>query len=262
MKKTRKNVKPFKKISEGFESIDDDHEWRKRWFSVRGTDANKLKKEFHAAYELKNKKIKSQVNLSPEIPAYTPDGIGTPWISIGPRNRNGRVKSIAVHPTNENIVYAGAASGGVWKTQDGGESWKPLWHNQESLAIGSIAIAPSDPDTIYAGTGEYAPNRLLYPLGTGVYVSVDAGKTWTQTDTATSSKISRILVSPNDSKKVYVAGIAGFQVSIDGGVSWSPPTMDGEISDAIIDPNNPDIIQRAKIADLILINFILCLANE
>jgi photosystem II stability/assembly factor-like uncharacterized protein len=179
------------------------------------------------------------------IAGYAPAGPGTPWFSIGPRNVNGRVKCLAVHPTNQNIVYAGAASGGVWKSADGGQSWRSLWDQQESLAIGGLAVALSSPDTIYAGTGEgviastYGSGHNF--LGAGVYVSNDAGSTWTRRASVVNRRITRVLVSATDALRVYVAGQSGFERSTDAGISWTT-LRTGQASDAVIDPNNSDIL--------------------
>jgi len=136
-------------------------EWRHNWFRLRRLDDDyELLRVIDEALRLKKEKIEKQKKTANHLAAYAPAGAGTPWFCVGPRNVNGRVKSIAVHPTNQNILYAGAASGGVWKTEDGGQSWRPLWDEQESLAIGSIAIAPSAPNTIYAGTGEWTPGLV------------------------------------------------------------------------------------------------------
>jgi hypothetical protein len=217
-------------------------EWRSQWFHLNRPESDRqLIDILKDALDLKRKKIREQIQTADHRAGYSPAGAGTPWFSIGPRNVNGRTKSIAVHPTNENIVYAGAASGGVWKSEDGGQSWRPLWDEQESLAIGSIAIAPSSPNTIYVGTGEWAPGYQGNYPGAGVYVSTDGGATWTLRSSVTARRISRILVSPTDSLRVYVAGINGFERSTDGGVTWTT-LRNGQISDAVIDPNNPNTL--------------------
>lgn len=153
-------------------------EWRTRWFHLdRSWDDRELEETFDKAYRHKLDLLKRQKGRAKDFPAYGPPGAGTPWFSIGPRNINGRVKSLAVHPTDSDIVYAGAASGGVWKSEDGGQSWRALWDAQESLIIGSLALAPSDPDTIYVGTGEWTPGYVAAGPGAGVYVSTDGGGT-------------------------------------------------------------------------------------
>jgi photosystem II stability/assembly factor-like uncharacterized protein len=215
-------------------------EWRHRWFRLhRSENDRELLRIRKNAIDLKRKKIERQRITATHMAAYgpAPASTGTPWFSIGPRNVNGRVKSIAVDPTNENIVYAGAASGGVWKSQDGGQSWRPLWNEQESLAIGSIAIAPSNHNVIYVGTGEWTPGYGPSYPGAGIYVSNDAGATWTQRAAVISRRIARVLISQNDPLRVYVAGESGFERSTDGGLIWTTVKA-GQISDAVIDPNN------------------------
>ena len=121
-------------------------EWRDRWFHLhRSRDDVDLERIRRGALLRRQQLIDRQRANEDHRAAHAPAGPGTPWFSVGPRNVNGRVKSIVVHPGDASIVYAGAASGGVWKTTDGGQSWRPLWHDEESLAVGSIAIAPSSP---------------------------------------------------------------------------------------------------------------------
>src|SRR5579871_5660404 len=123
------------------------------------------------------------------------DPPGPGWKLIGPRPTNvfavlgpsgngspyaaGRVTALAVDPRNASVAYLGAAGGGVWKTTDGGQNWQPLTDDQASLAIGSIALAPSNPDVVYVGTGEQNNSGDSY-YGAGVLKSTDGGMTWTQ----------------------------------------------------------------------------------
>src|SRR5438094_10212403 len=112
----------------------------------------------------------------------------TTWTLIGPAPINpsqtfqspasGRLAGIAAHPTDPNIIYIAAASGGVWKTTDGGVSWTPLTDTQPTLFMGAIAVSQSNPDIIYAGTGESNNGTFAY-YGRGVLKSTDAGATWT-----------------------------------------------------------------------------------
>ncbi len=213
-------------------------EWRNNWFQLRrGKSDRELHRLMLDALGWKRRMIDRQRQTVKHLAGYAPAGVGTPWFSVGPRNVNGRVKSLAVHPTNADIVYAGAASGGVWKSTDGGQSWHALWDSQESLAIGSLALAPSAPNTIYVGTGEWTPGwGPSYP-GAGLYVSTDAGATWTRREGVQARRIARVLVSPTDPQRVYVAGESGFETSGDGGITWAT-LKTGAISDAVIDPND------------------------
>src|SRR5438874_1821597 len=103
-------------------------EWRQRWFTLtRSADERALGAARDAAFAHKHSLIDKFGRESGLIAGYDPAGAGSPWFCIGPRNVNGRVKALAVHPTDANTVYAGAASGGVWKTTNGGQTWDALW---------------------------------------------------------------------------------------------------------------------------------------
>jgi photosystem II stability/assembly factor-like uncharacterized protein len=123
------------------------------------------------------------VVLVPPVPGQNPllptsggDGI---WQTLGPDNVGGRTRALAVHPQNPDIMYAGAVSGGIWKTTNGGQSWRPLGDILANLAVCSIAIDPLQPETVYVGTGEGWAN-LDYIAGGGIYKSTDGGANWTQ----------------------------------------------------------------------------------
>lgn len=227
-------------------------EWRAQHFHLhRPEDDVKLEHLRGKALDQKRKLIERQMKRDRgDLAAYAPAGAGMPWVSIGPRNVNGRVKCIAVHPTNPAIVYAGAASGGVWRSDDSGQSWRPLWDTQESLSIGSIAICRDQPDTIYVGTGEWTPGwGPSYP-GAGVYVSGDGGTTWTRRQNVRARRIAKILVSPVNPNLVYVAGESGLERSVDGGVEWTT-IRTGAASDAVLDPTNPGRVFVAVRSDAI-----------
>ena len=222
-------------------------EWRAQWFGTHRpeTDTDLIITR-NRALGAKRAKITKQFK-SPDLPmaAYGAPGTGTPWYSIGPRNINGRVKALAIHPTDPDTVYAGAASGGVWKSEDGGQSWRALWHDQEALAVGGLAVAPSNPSRIYAGTGEgVIPNTYgaahNYP-GVGLYVSNDAGLTWDLKSSVTNRRIAQVLVDPGNDLLVYVAGPDGFESSGNGGNTWTM-LKTGVVSDAVLDPNDPSVI--------------------
>jgi hypothetical protein len=117
-------------------------EFRSQWFHLhRPSDDHELIRIREKALKVKGQMIARQRETSRHKAAYDPAGAGSPWFSLGPRNINGRVRCVAVDPTDANTVYAGAASGGLWKSGDGGLTWMPLWNTQESLAIGAVAIA-------------------------------------------------------------------------------------------------------------------------
>ena len=123
---------------------------------------------------------------------------------IGPEGN--RISTAAGIPGNPNIYYAGAASGGIFKTTDGGNYWKPIFDSEDALSIGFIAVAPSDPNVVWVGTGE--PNiRSHISMGKGVYRSTDAGKTWSFLGLENTGRVSRIQVDPRDPDIAYVAAL-------------------------------------------------------
>lgn len=133
-------------------------EWRRDWFYLdRSENDDELLGVLSAGLETKRRKVEQQRGEQGHLAAYAPAGAGSPWFTIGPRNVNGRIKCLAVDPTDADIVFAGAASGGVWKSADGAQSWRPLWDEQDTMAVGGLAVAPSAPTTIYAATGEWTP---------------------------------------------------------------------------------------------------------
>jgi photosystem II stability/assembly factor-like uncharacterized protein len=159
------------------------------------------------------------------------------WTATGPRNINGRVRCLAIHPTNGNTVYAGAADGGVWRSTDAGQSWKPLMHDEDSLSIGSIAIDPTNPNIIYAGTGE--PTGWPYYAGVGVLKSIDGGATWTTTGTMNNDHIARVVIDPTNTQIVYCAGFGpggGLYKTTNGGTSWTLIRA-GDITDVVLNPS-------------------------
>src|SRR5215475_5198218 len=122
---------------------------------------------------------------------------------VGPVVGN-RIAAIAGIAGDSSTYYAGAASGGIWKTTDGGNRWEPIFDDQPVAAIGALAVAPSDKATVWAGTGEPWAIRDSDLAGNGVYKSVDAGKTWTHMGLDETGRIARILIDPTDSKLVFV----------------------------------------------------------
>jgi uncharacterized protein (TIGR03437 family) len=177
--------------------------------------------------------------------AITTDSVN--WTPIGPRPTDpdssptsGRVNSIAIDPRDTNVIYIGAAEGGVWKTTDGGASWKPLTDTQPSLATGAIAIDPSNPDTVYVGTGEENFSSDSYQ-GAGILKSTDAGETWTNYPGPFEGlSIAALTVHPTDSQILLCASTLGISRSIDGGRTWATPLGGTGIS-VFFDTDDPSI---------------------
>ncbi|HWR13616.1 MAG TPA: hypothetical protein VN577_02215 [Terriglobales bacterium] len=170
---------------------------------------------------------------------------------IGPAQISGRIVSLAVNPKNRAHFYVGVASGGVWKTTNGGTTFTPVFDGEGSYSIGYLTLDPKDPNVIWVGTGENNAQRSV-SYGDGVYKSEDAGKTWTNVGLKKSEHIGRIIVDPRDSKVVYVAaqgplwsagGDRGLYRTKDGGKTWEKILNISEntgISDLVQDPENPD----------------------
>ncbi len=177
---------------------------------------------------------------------------GLHWRLVGPF-RAGRVVAVSGVPGSATTYYFGGVDGGVWKTTDAGTVWEPVFDHEPVASIGSIAVAPSDPNVIYAGTGE-SDIRSDLASGNGVYRSDDAGKSWTHVGLDDTRQISRILVSPTDPRTVYVAALGhaygpsperGIYKSTDAGEHWTRVLDKGPdvgIADLAIAVNAPNIL--------------------
>ena len=130
--------------------------------------------------------------------------------NIGPAGMSGRITAIDVDLSNEDIIYVGAASGGVWKSVNGGISWKPIFDDMPTLSIGSIAIDQSNPDVIWVGTGEGNPRNSVN-VGGGIYKSIDGGQSWKSMGLEKTKVIHRVVVHRDNPDVVY-AGALGSRV--------------------------------------------------
>ncbi len=124
--------------------------------------------------------------------------------SIGPTRQGGRYVGFAVPAQEPNTIYAATGSGGLWKSVNAGISWDPIFDHQSVISIGAVAVAPSDPNTVWVGTGEANNSRSTY-WGDGIYKSTDAGKTWNNVGLEKSHHIGGIVVHPTNADIVYVA---------------------------------------------------------
>ncbi|MGB2625992.1 MAG: hypothetical protein WAK20_04345 [Candidatus Acidiferrum sp.] len=177
------------------------------------------------------------------------------WRSIGPA-RAGRVLAVTGVPGDPETYYSGSVGGGVWKTNDAGRTWSSIFDSQPVASIGAIAVAPTNPQVIYVGTGE-ADMRSSISTGNGMYRSTDAGKTWTAIGLSDSEHIGRILVDPQDANRVYVAALGhaygpsqerGVYRSNDGGQTWQRILFKDENTGAIdlaFEPGNTRVIYAA-----------------
>jgi photosystem II stability/assembly factor-like uncharacterized protein len=166
-----------------------------------------------------------------------PQALQPRWQPLGPFIVGGRIRTVVCHPTKSGWVYIGAAAGGVWRTTDGGQSWTPLFDQENSLSFGALAIDPNNPEVLYAATGEMSNNIDSY-LGAGIFKSTDGGATWSPIGLTHVGAFSKILVHPKNSALV-VAGatksFAGFWRSTDAGRTWSR-TFIGSVTDVSLNP--------------------------
>ena len=174
------------------------------------------------------------------------------WRSVGP-TRGGRTRAVAGVPSEPHVFYMGAVNGGVWKTDDAGRTWRPIFDDQPTQSIGAIAVAPSDPKVVYVGSGEglYRPD---VSLGNGVYRSEDAGRTWVHRGLGASQQIAQVVVDPRNADRLFVAALGhpygpsserGIFRSVDGGRNWERVLYQDENTggaDVAIDPVHPDVV--------------------
>ncbi len=171
--------------------------------------------------------------------------------NIGPSGMSGRITAIDAVIDNPSTIYIGAASGGVWKTDNGGAGWKPVFDEQPILNIGSIAIQQSNPNVVWVGTGEGNPRNSIN-IGEGIYKTLDAGKTWQKMGLEKTRNIHRVIIDPVNPNTVYAGAIGnpyapnpdrGVFKTTDGGASWNKILFTNDstgIGDMIMDPSNPN----------------------
>jgi photosystem II stability/assembly factor-like uncharacterized protein len=190
-------------------------------------------------------------NLVPNVAGIGKDHHG--WEALGPSNVGGRTRALVVHPTNPNIMYAGAAAGGIWKTTNGGQSWYPLDDYLANLAVCAIAMDPTNPDVLYVGTGE-GYNNVDFVRGGGIFKTADGGATWKQLQVPLAQKpsfyfVDRLVMSPDgktllasvgqgDINKQNIAADAGLYVSTDANHSQWQQIFNGYIGSVSYHPTD------------------------
>ncbi len=175
---------------------------------------------------------------------------------IGPSVTGGRIHDVEALPDDPSTIYAATATGGLWKTTNKGTTWDPIFDDQPVSTFGDVAIASSNPDVVWAGTGEQN-NRQSTSWGNGVYRSVDAGSTWTHLGLEQTRHIGRIKVHPEDPDVAYVAALGnlwaasqerGVYKTTDGGETWTKVLFVNKYTGAVdlaMDPENPDVLYAA-----------------
>ncbi|MEO1582512.1 MAG: glycosyl hydrolase [Pseudomonadota bacterium] len=186
---------------------------------------------------------------------------GLEWRSIGPALMSGRISDIAIHPDRQSTWYVATGSGGIWKTENRGTTWTPIFDDEAVYSIGCITIDPNNPNVIWAGTGENISGRHT-SFGNGLYRSRDAGKSWEQMGLEDSERIGMIRIDPRDSNTIFVAaqgplwsggGERGLFKTTDGGENWEKILGEGlgntdeddkytGVSEVHMDPRNPDVL--------------------
>jgi photosystem II stability/assembly factor-like uncharacterized protein len=177
--------------------------------------------------------------------------------SIGPATTSGRISDLAVDAADPSHYFVAVASGGVWKTTNGGTTYTPVFDKEGAYSIGCVAIDPTNPNTVWVGTGENNSQRSV-SWGDGVYRSDDGGKNWTNVGLKHSEHIGKILIDPRDPRVVYVAaqgplwgpgGDRGLYKTTDGGKTWTAVLTISEntgVTDVAFDPRNPDLLYAAS----------------
>jgi photosystem II stability/assembly factor-like uncharacterized protein len=191
---------------------------------------------------------------SPRITSETFKGIE--WRGIGPALMSGRIADIAIDPADQSTWYVAVGSGNLWKTENAGTTWEPVFDDQASYSIGCVTIDPSHPEVVWIGTGENVGGRHV-GYGDGVYRSRDDGASWERVGLEESEHIAKIVVDPRDSDVVYVAaqgplwsagGERGLYKTIDGGTTWQQILGGGEytgVTDLVMDPRDPEVLFAA-----------------
>jgi photosystem II stability/assembly factor-like uncharacterized protein len=174
------------------------------------------------------------------------------WQAMGPKFAGGRIESVVAPRGDLGTLYAGVGAGGVWKTTNGGLTWKPIFHRESTFSIGDVAVSQSNPNILWVGTGECHLSRSSYP-GNGVFKSTDAGKTWTNLGLHESAHIGSVVIHPTNPDIVYIAamgrkngeGERGIYRTVDGGQTFEQVLNEGpDVSfvDLVIDPNDFDTL--------------------
>lgn len=178
------------------------------------------------------------------------------WKAIGPRKQGGRIEAVAVEPSRKGTFYVGAGSGNLWKTTNHGVSWTPIFERESTFAIGDLAIAPSDPNVLWLGTGEVLMARSSY-AGTGMFRSNDGGASWRNVGLEDSHHIAKVVVHPTDPDTVWVAALGhlysfnrerGVFLTENGGATWTRVLFVDESTgavDLVVDPSNLEILYAA-----------------
>jgi photosystem II stability/assembly factor-like uncharacterized protein len=225
-------------------------EW---WYGQRATNGYVDSKAYLAAFQYSRSVLASRMLSSKEFSVDT-----TNWHSIGPNNVGGRTLAIAIHPTQPNVIWAGAATGGLWKSTTGGvgaAAWTYVNTGFPTVSVSTIVIDPSSQNTLYIGTGEFKrysqPGQIGTPgaratYGLGILKSTDGGTTWSQTglnwQLQDYKSIQRIVIHPTNRQILYAATSDGVYKTTDGGNTWSQSLATPATMDIVINPFTPSVL--------------------
>ena len=199
------------------------------------------------------------IGLATSAQAQTLDSAtvaGMRWRTIGPANFEGRTSDVVGIPGPSKTLFVAAAGGGIWKTTNNGITWRPVFDDKRVISMGMLAIAPSDTQQVWAGTGEPNSRNTIEP-GAGMYKSTDGGITWKPMGLEKTQHIGRIVVHPRDPNTVYVAALGaawksnaerGLYKTTDGGQTWRVIKFISDKAgfvDVAMDPRNPDVLYAA-----------------
>jgi len=203
------------------------------------------------------KSDKKKEEAAEEVPLMSEKTFkGLAMRGIGPALMSGRIADLAVHPADPSTWYVAVGSGGLWRTDNAGTTWKPVFDDQGSYSIGCVTLDPNNPSVVWVGTGENVGGRHV-GYGDGVYRSRDGGQSWENLGLEESEHIGSIVVDPRDSDVVYVAaqgplwsagGERGLYKTSDGGATWEKILGGGEftgVNEVVMDPSNPDVLYAA-----------------
>ena len=187
---------------------------------------------------------------------------GFRWRTVGPANFMGRLSDVVGIPSPSKTMFVSAAGGGIWKTTNNGVTWRPVFDDKSIIAMGMLAIAPSDTNVVWAGTGEPNTRNTIEP-GAGVYKSTDGGITWKFMGLEKTQHIGRIAIDPRNANVVYVAALGpvwkaggdrGLYKTTDGGATWTMVKAGANdrtgFIDVALDPRNPEVVYAASWEDL------------
>ncbi len=208
--------------------------------------------------EISLEKYYEAIEQTKQIKALSKSSRTNPWVLVGPTNIGGRISDIEMSRTSLDTIYAGIASGGIFKSIDAGINWLPIFDETYSMSIGDLVLDPTNPNIIYVGTGEVngGGGSVTYG-GNGVYKSTDGGATWNHIGLAATEYISRIIVDPVNPQRIFLGAMGklfgknsgrGLYRSTDGGMTWENKLFISDSTgciDVAINSVNPDIVYAA-----------------